>query len=98
MDDDDAAKLSDRFFSDDSARKEVLQILQKFNLDEGAIEAEAIRQVLDELETADKMLLLAETRRERTLRLVAEYPEKLALRCKHASELVLEHAASKQED
>jgi hypothetical protein len=85
----DAEKLSDRFFSEDSARTEVSQILQKFNLDERAIEAEAIRDVLDELERADKMLMLAETRRERALRLVADYRQELAHRCKHASDVVL---------
>jgi hypothetical protein len=102
MESDDAERLSERFFSDDSARKEVLQILQKFDLDERAIEAEAMRLVLDELEKADKMLVTAERRHVGDWRLIGEYRDALAARCKQASELVEQDGTyvlrSEQED
>jgi hypothetical protein len=88
MQEEEADRVSARFFSDESARTEVLEILHRSNLDEGAIEAEAMRDVLDQLETADKMLVMAEARRERALRLI-DYRQQLAARCRNASDLLL---------
>jgi hypothetical protein len=100
---DEADELSERFFSDPAVRKEVLQMLQKFNLNEGAIEAEAMRLVLDDLETVDKMLLRAEKRREDAFRFIDAYRHELAVRCRAASEVLLEQSGaevlpSEQED
>ena len=48
------------WFSKPEARKEVLEMLAEFRLDEFAIEAEAIRSVFSELEVLDRMLTLLE--------------------------------------
>jgi hypothetical protein len=48
-----------------------------------------MRDVLDEVEKADKMLVAAEALRERALRLIGDYRQELAARCRHASESVL---------
>jgi len=88
MQEEEADRLSEAFFSENSARTEVLGILQRFNLDERAIEAEATRDVLDQLEKADKMLVNAEVQRERALRLI-DYRQELAARCRRASDLLL---------
>ena len=53
------------WFSKPEARKEVLELLADFRLDEFAIEAEAIGSVFSELELLDKMLTLLESRRNK---------------------------------
>ena len=73
-----AEALSLAFFTDQNARKEVLQFFGQLNLGEGAIEAEAIRQLLNELEQADKLLAFAEGSRRRALQQIREHREGLA--------------------
>jgi hypothetical protein len=78
------------WFSKAKARKEVLQLLAEFHLDEFAIEAEAIRSVLSELEVLDKMLTLQESRRNKALRSIADYRDGLAKQVREVSNRVIE--------
>jgi hypothetical protein len=73
-----ANDLSHDWFTDPDARKEVLQILEQFHLDESAIEAEAIRESAEDLELLDRLLASLETRRNKALRCIAEYRGSLA--------------------
>jgi hypothetical protein len=50
----------------------VSELLRKFGLDERSIEAPAFRSRADELESLDRMLALAEGRRDKALRCVAD--------------------------
>src|SRR5215471_246301 len=83
-------KLASRWFSDTDAREEISELLKQFGLDETAIEAEAIRKSSAALETIDRMLTLAEARRSRALRSIAEYREDFAKRLERHSDRIIE--------
>jgi hypothetical protein len=78
------------WFSKPKARKEILQLLAEFRLDEFAIEAEAIRCVLSELEVLDRMLTLLESRRNKALRSIADYRDGFAKQVREVSNRVIE--------
>ena len=78
------------WFSKPEARKEVLQLLAEFRLDEFAIEAEAIRSVFSELEVLDRMLTLLESRRNKALRSIADYRNDFAKHVREVSNRVIE--------
>jgi hypothetical protein len=90
LDEKKARNLARRYHTDPEAKKEVLLIFEKFNLEEGAIEAEAIRHSLDDLEKADKILCLAVARRNNALRQIREYREAVAERWDSASKRLIE--------
>jgi len=73
-----AEALAHAWFTDKAAKKQVLEILGRFNLDESAIEAEAIRASSSDLELLDRMLTSLESRRDKALGCVAEYRASLA--------------------
>ena len=86
-----AAALADAWFANTSGKKEVLAILRQFDLDESAIEAEAVRQGWPDLELADKMQTSLRSRFDRTLRSVADYKDSLAKRMRQSSERILDN-------
>src|SRR5262249_21896682 len=53
---DPARELAHAWFTDQEAQKQVSETLSRFDLDESAIEAEAIRKSSPELELLDRML------------------------------------------
>jgi len=73
-----AQALAQSWFTDQEAKKEVSETLSRFDLDESAIEAEAIRRSSADLELLDRMLTSLESRRNKTLGCVAEYRASLA--------------------
>ena len=78
--------LALRWFTDPQAKKEVSELLGKFQLDESAIEAEAIRDSSQDLEQLDRMLRSLEARRDRALALVVEYRVNLAHQLRESAE------------
>jgi hypothetical protein len=69
-----AERLPNRWFEDDAdAKEEVSEILKRFDLDESAIEAEAIKLASAELEWLDKALVLATSRLDKSLRFIKSY-------------------------
>jgi hypothetical protein len=84
--DDEFEDLALRWFTDPKAKKEVSELLGKFQLDEIAIEAEAIRESSQDLEQLDRMLRSLEARRDRALALVAEYRVNLAHQLRESAE------------
>ena len=70
---DEAQTLAQSWFTDQDAKKQVSEILSRFDLDESAIEAEAIRRSSADLELLDRMLTSLESRRNKALGCVAEY-------------------------
>jgi len=68
-----ALALSNRWFEDEAAKEEVSEILKRFNLDESAIEAEAIKLASDQLEWLDKALVLASSRLDKSIRFIKSY-------------------------
>jgi hypothetical protein len=82
--------VTDDWFSRPEARKEVLQLLRQYHLNEWAIEAEAIRISFSEIEILDKMITLLESRRNKALRSIAEYRDGFAKRVREVSNRVIE--------
>jgi hypothetical protein len=101
---DEAQALAQAWFTDQEAKKQVSELLSQFELDESAIEAEAIRRSSSDLELLDRMLTSLESRRDKALRCVAEYRASLAHRLREGADRIidgkgvlrLEDAASKR--
>jgi hypothetical protein len=72
-------KLVLGWFESSADKTEVEELLQKFQLDEGAIDAEAYRSVFPQLQELDKMLALAEARFSKTLHSMFGYRKSFAL-------------------
>jgi len=60
------------YFCDPKAKAKILETLRRFGLDHQAIEAEASRLVLSEVEKYDKMISNAERQRHKTLKQLAQ--------------------------
>jgi hypothetical protein len=61
------------WFTDKEAKSQVSELLSRFELDESAIGAEAIRKSSSDLELLERMLTSLETRRDKALGCVVEY-------------------------
>jgi hypothetical protein len=66
-------ELARDWFSDHNVKKQIGDLLREFDLDESAIEAEAIRKSADDLERIDRLMASAEVRRDKALVWVAQY-------------------------
>lgn len=82
--------LSVAWLNDSEAQNKVVERLGKFGFDESAIEAEAFRMFCSDLERVDKMLTMAESRRDRALRFIADYRQDLAQRIRGSVDRLLE--------
>ena len=87
---DEADELARKWFSDQEGRKRVLELLGEFQLDEVAIEANAVRRSAGDLELLDRLLASLESRRNRTLRCIGEYRNALAQQLKENSKKLLD--------
>jgi hypothetical protein len=87
-----ADTLAHDWFKNQKAKDKVTKLLRQHQLDEDAIPAEAFRQVSSEIETLDRLLTLAERRRDRALRNIAEYRFSFAKRLQQSSERILENS------
>ena len=87
---DPARRLAHAWFTDKAAKKQVLEILGRFDLDESAIEAEAIRRSSADLELLDRMLTSLESRRNKALGCVAEYRASLAHQLRQSADRVID--------
>jgi hypothetical protein len=85
-----ADALARDWFSSQRGKKEVLEILHQFHLDESAIEAEAIRISSANLELLDRMLTSLRSRFDKALRCVAEYRHSFAKQLQQSSDRILE--------
>jgi hypothetical protein len=99
-----ARALAQAWFTDKAAKKQILEMLDRFGLDEFAIEAEAIRALSSDLELLDRMLTSLETRRDKALGCIAQYRASLAHQLRESADriidgkdvLQLEHASGKR--
>src|SRR6266568_810889 len=98
-----ARELAHAWFTDKEAQKQVSETLSRFDLDDSAIEAEAVRRSSSDLEVLERMLSSLESRRNKALACVAEYRASLALQLRDTADRIidgkdvlrLEHASSK---
>jgi hypothetical protein len=86
------------WYSKPKARGDVLKLLKKFGIDEWAIEAKALQNKLSVLETLDKMLTILESRRNKTLRSIADYREGFVDRVRKASNRLIDGDVIQIED
>ena len=82
--------LAQSWFTDQEAKKQVSEILGQFELDESAIEAEAIRRSSSDLELLDRMLTSLESRRNKALGCVAEYRASLAQQLRDSADRIID--------
>jgi hypothetical protein len=87
---DEAQILAQSWFTDQEAKKQVSEILSGFDLDESAIEAEAIRRSSSDLEVLDRMLTSLESRRNKALGCVAEYRASLAQQLRDSADRIID--------
>ena len=85
-----AEALAHSWFTDQEAKKQVSEILSRFDLDESAIEAEAIRRSSSGLELLDRMLTSLESRRDKALGCVAQYRASLAHQLRENSDRIID--------
>src|SRR6516225_4531831 len=85
-----AQALAQSWFTDQEAKKEVSELLSRFELDESAIEAEAIRKSSSELELLERMLTSLESRRDKALGCVAEYRASLAHQLRESADRIID--------
>jgi hypothetical protein len=87
---DPARELAHAWFTDKEAKNQVSELLSRFDLDESAIEAEAIRKSSSDLELLDRMLASLETRRNKALGCVAEYRASLAHQLRESADRIID--------
>jgi hypothetical protein len=87
---DEAQALAQAWFTDEAAKKRVSELLSRVELDESAIEAEAIRKSSSELELLDRMLSSLESRRNKALGCVAEYRASLAHQLQESADRIID--------
>ena len=85
-----AEGLSEAWFTDKAAKKQILEMLDQFGLDELAIEAEAIRALSSDLELLDRMLTSLESRRDKALGCVAQYRASLAHQLRESADRIID--------
>ena len=87
---DEAETLAHGWFADQEAKKQVSEILGRFDLDEAAIEAEAIRRSSSDLELLDRVLTSLESRRNKAFGCVAEYRASLAHQLRESADRIID--------
>jgi hypothetical protein len=87
---DEAQALAHAWFTDQEAKKQVSELLSRFNLDESAIEAEAIRKSSSDVELLDRMLTSLESRRDKALGCVAQYRASLAHQLRESADRIID--------
>ena len=87
---DEAETLAHGWFADQEAKKQVSEILSRFDLDEAAIEAEAIRRSSPDLELLERMLTSLESRRNKAFGCVAEYRASLAHQLRESADRIID--------
>jgi hypothetical protein len=87
---DEADVLAQAWFTDQEAKKQVSEILSRFELDESTIEAEAIRRSSSDLDLLDRMLTSLESRRNKALGCVAEYRASLGQQLRERADRIID--------
>ena len=87
--------LVKRWFEDAAGKEAVSEILKRFDLDEFAIEAEAIKLASEQLEWLDRALVSAGSRLDKSLRFVKSYRAGFINDVRrHSDRLLIDDAAS----
>jgi hypothetical protein len=87
---DEAQALAQAWFSEQEAKKRISELLSRIELDESAIEAEAIRRSSSDLELLDKMRTSLESRRNKALSCVAQYRATLGHQLRESADRIID--------
>jgi hypothetical protein len=87
---DEAEALAQAWFTDKEAKKRISELLSRVELDESAIEAEAIRRSSSDLELLDRMLTSLESRRNKALGCVVEYRASLGHQLRESADRIID--------
>jgi hypothetical protein len=87
----DAEDLARSWFNNKEAQSRVAELLGQFQMDEGAIEAEAFRSCSEDVERLDRLLTALEFRRDKALRGVADYRQILSKQLQQAADRILDN-------
>jgi hypothetical protein len=87
---DEAEALAQAWFTDQEAKKRISELLSRGELDESAIEAEAIRRSSSDLELLDRMLTSLESRRNKALGCVVEYRASLGHQLRESADRIID--------
>ena len=90
---DKAEEIAHQWFTNLEVKEKGLKILRRLNLDESAIEAEAYSEAASQIESLDKLLASAESRRHKTVRAIAEYRSGLAKQLEKTSKRIIDGEA-----
>jgi hypothetical protein len=82
-------EVSENYFCDPQTKAKILETLRRFGLNGKAIEAEAFRLVLSELEKCDKMVANAERQRHKALKQLAQYRRDLAPQFRQVTDRII---------
>jgi hypothetical protein len=93
-----AETLARQYFTDEEVKQQALEFLSQFQLDESAIEAEAVKRCASRLEKLDKLEASYEARLQKALRSVFEYRNEFGLRLRDAAHRIIEGKAIALED
>jgi hypothetical protein len=85
-----AEALAQAWFTDQEAKKRISELLSRVELDESAIEAEAIRRSSSDLELLDRMLTSLESRRNKALGCVVEYRASLGHQLRESADRIID--------
>jgi hypothetical protein len=83
-------RLARAWFSTQAAKDKVSASLKEVGLDEWAVEVEALRSRLNEIEKIDRLIASAEARRDKALRTVALYRESFSQKLQESSDRLLD--------
>jgi hypothetical protein len=86
----DSEELAHQWFGNDQTKQLILEKLAYFDLDEHAIEAEAMRIMGPDLERFDRMITSVEWRLDKTLRSFSEFRGVLARHLRESAERVID--------
>ena len=81
----DAEDLARSWFNNKEAQTRAAELLGQFQMDEGALEAEAFRSCSEDVERLDRMLTALEFRRDKALRSVTDYQQSLSKQLQQAA-------------
>jgi hypothetical protein len=84
-----ARKLANDWFYGREGKDEALAVLKKADLDMAAVEAEAFRLRLEDIERVDRLLTAAGVSRDKALRAMAWYRESFVKKLQQSSERIL---------
>jgi|SRR3954447_9212508 hypothetical protein len=85
-----AEHVAEKWFTSNTTKEEIINLLKTYNLDEPSIAAEAIMNNLTSLEALDRVLALWDARRSKAFRTLGEVRLSLAKRAREISEEIIE--------